>query len=334
MMISIVIPVYNGARSIGPLVDRLIDVLNTHTLQIVLVDDGSPDDSDAVCHSIYRRYPETITYVKLARNFGEHNAVMAGLRHARGDYVVIMDDDFQNPPEEVTRLVDFACTYGYDVVYTYYTRKQHHWFRNLGSRLNDRVANFMLNKPRDLYLSSFKCLNRFTVGEILKYQGPFPYLDGLVLRCTRNIGRIEVRHEPRREGHSNYTFRKLVRLWLNMFVNFSVMPLRVSTLMGLVFSTFGFLLGLGVLTEKLLHPATPVGWTSVIVVVVLFSGVQLIMLGLLGEYLGRLFLSDNQTPQYVVREVFDGKDRPALSPPPRSTAYVPEGNGARESSHT
>jgi undecaprenyl-phosphate 4-deoxy-4-formamido-L-arabinose transferase len=332
MMISIVIPVYNGARSIGPLVDRLIDVLNTHTLQIVLVDDGSPDDSDVVCRSIYHRYPETITYVKLARNFGEHNAVMAGLRHARGDYVVIMDDDFQNPPEEVTRLVDFACTHGYDVVYTYYTRKQHHWFRNLGSRLNDRVANFMLNKPPDLYLSSFKCLNRFTVREILAYQGPFPYLDGLVLRCTRNIGRIEVRHEPRREGHSNYTFRKLVRLWLNMFVNFSVMPLRVSTLMGLLFSSFGFLLGLGVLIEKLMHPATPVGWASVIVVVVLFSGVQLIMLGLLGEYLGRLFLTDNQTPQYVVREVFDSKNRSALGPPQRSTGYVAEDSGVREPS--
>jgi undecaprenyl-phosphate 4-deoxy-4-formamido-L-arabinose transferase len=189
------------------------------------------------------------------------------------------------------------------------------------------VANFMLHKPRDLYLSSFKCLNRFTVGEILRYRGPFPYLDGLVLRCTHNIGRIEVRHEPRREGHSNYTFRKLVRLWLNMFVNFSVMPLRVSTLMGLVFSGIGFLLGLGVLVEKLVDPATPVGWTSVLVAVVIFSGVQLVMLGLLGEYLGRLFLSDNQTPQYVVREIFDGKDHPPVNPLNRSTAYLPEGNG-------
>jgi undecaprenyl-phosphate 4-deoxy-4-formamido-L-arabinose transferase len=315
MQISIVIPVYNGAASIGPLVTRLIDILGTSALQIVLVNDGSPDNSDEICRSLYRRFSETVTYVKLAKNFGEHNAVMAGLRHACGDYVVIMDDDFQNPPEEVIRLIEHACGYGYDIVYTYYPRKRHHWFRNLGSLLNDRVANFMLDKPRDLYLSSFKCLNRFTVQEILKYPGPFPYIDGLALRCTRNIGRIEVCHQPRREGRSNYTFRKLVRLWLNMFVNFSVMPLRLSTLMGLAFGACGFLMGVWVFIEKMIRPDVPVGWPSVIVAIVLFCGVQLVMLGLLGEYLGRLFLSNNQTPQYVVREVLDGTVEPSLNPP-------------------
>jgi undecaprenyl-phosphate 4-deoxy-4-formamido-L-arabinose transferase len=307
MIISIVIPVYKGAGTIGPLVDRLTAVLNTYALQLVLVNDDSPDDSDAVCRSLCQRYPDTITYVKLAKNFGEHNAVMAGLHHARGDYVVIMDDDFQNPPEEVTRLIDHACTNEYDIVYTYYPHKRHHWFRNLGSRFNDRVATFMLHKPRNLYLSSFKCLSRFAVGEILKYTGPYPYIDGLALRCTRNIGTIEVRHEPRREGQSSYTFRKLVRLWLNMFVNFSVMPLRVSTLMGLLFSAFGFVMGLWMFIERMLRPDLPVGIASVIVAIFLFSGVQLVMLGLLGEYLGRLFLSSNQTPQYVVRDVVDGK---------------------------
>src|SRR5262249_34554163 len=144
------------------------------------------------------------------------------------------------------RLIEHASVYGYDVVYTYYRHKQHHWFRNLGSRLNGYVANFMLDKPRDLYLSSFKCLSRFTVDEVLKYPGPFPYIDGLALRCTRNIGKLEVRHEPRREGRSNYTWRKLVRVWLSMFVNFSVMPLRVSTIMGLTFSVLGLVLGIWV----------------------------------------------------------------------------------------
>jgi glycosyltransferase involved in cell wall biosynthesis len=313
--ISIVIPVYNGANTIGPLVERLIEVLPATTLQIVLVDDGSLDASEAVCRTLSARYAGVVTYVKLGRNFGEHNAVMAGLWHARGDYAVIMDDDFQNPPEEVGRLIDHARRHGYDAVYTYSEVKHHHWLRNLGSRLNDRVANFMLDKPRHLYLSSFKCLSRFLVGQILKYRGPYPYIDGLVLRCTRNIGTIEVRHAPRRGGRSNYTVRKLLGLWLNMFVNFSVMPLRVSTVVGLACSVLGLALGVEVLVERLVRPGVPVGWASVLVPVVLFAGVQLVMLGLLGEYLGRLFLTENQTPQFVVREVVES-DASAPSPSP------------------
>jgi undecaprenyl-phosphate 4-deoxy-4-formamido-L-arabinose transferase len=334
MMLTIVIPVYNGAGTIGPLVDRLTAVLNTHALQIALVNDGSPDNSDEVCRYLCQRFPAMITYVKLAKNFGEHNAVMAGLRHARGDYVVIMDDDFQNPPEEVTRLIDHACTNDYDVVYTFYPRKHHHWFRNLGSRFNDWVATFMLNKPRDLYLSSFKCLSRFAVDEIIKYTGPYPYLDGLALRCTRNIATIEVRHEPRREGQSSYTLRKLVRLWLNMFVNFSVMPLRVSTLMGLLFSGVGFVMGLWVIVEKILDPTIQAGWSSVIVAIFVFSGVQLMMLGLVGEYLGRLFLSSNQTPQYVIREVLEGQEKVAVASPRASgAAYTDPNPEAKATTH-
>ncbi len=315
MLISVVIPVYNGARTIGPLVERLLAALTGSPLQIVLVDDGSVDASDEVCRALSGRHAGMVTYVKLGRNFGEHNAVMAGLWHARGDYAVIMDDDFQNPPEEVGRLIDHARRHGYDIVYTHSPVKHHHWLRNLSSRLNDRVANFMLNKPRHLYLSSFKCLSRFLVGQILKYRGPYPYIDGLALRCTRNIGIIEVRHAPRREGRSNYTPRKLLRLWLNMFVNFSVMPLRVSTVVGLASSVLGLALGVEVLVERLVRPGVPVGWASVLVPIVLFSGVQLVMLGLLGEYLGRLFLTENQTPQFVVREVVES-GVPAPSPSP------------------
>jgi undecaprenyl-phosphate 4-deoxy-4-formamido-L-arabinose transferase len=285
-------------------VDRLFDALGTSSLQIVLVNDGSPDDSDSVCRTLHAEHANTVVYVKLSRNFGEHNAVMAGLHHARGDYVVVMDDDFQNPPEEVRRLVDYASSNDYDVVYTRYPRRQHPWFRVLGSRFNDFVATLLLDKPRGLYLSSFKCLNLFTVREVIKYRGPYPYIDGLVLRCTRNIGTIEVRHDPRREGRSNYTLRKLVALWLNMSVNFSVMPLRVSMLMGLAFSAAGFVLGVLVAAERLWRPELPIGWASVIVTAMLFSGIQLAVLGLVGEYLGRLFLLSNQTPQFVVREVF------------------------------
>ena len=303
--LSIVIPVYNGASSIAELVGALEQLRIQGGHEIVLVNDGSRDNSLAVCRALVERARVPIALVDLSRNYGEHNAVMAGLWHARGEYAVVMDDDFQNPPEEVGRLVDHAIRRGYDIVYTHSPVKHHHWLRNLGSRLNDRVANFMLDKPRHLYLSSFKCLSRFLVDQILRYRGPYPYIDGLALRCTRNIGTLEVRHEPRREGRSNYTLRKLLRLWLNMFVNFSVMPLRVSTVVGLACSVLGLGLGIDVLVERLLRPDIPVGWASVLMPVVLFSGVQLVMLGLLGEYLGRLFLTENQTPQFVVREVVE-----------------------------
>jgi len=320
MSCSIVIPVYNGARTIGPLVERLVEVFDRDGLQIVLVNDGSVDHSDAVCRSLRVRYPEHVTYIELSKNFGEHNAVMAGLHHCRGDHVVVMDDDFQNPPEEARRLIEHATRHGYDVVYSRYACKHHHWLRNLGSRFNDAVATLLLNKPKGLYLSSFKCLNRFTVGEVVRYSGPYPYVDGLILRCTRRIGTIEVRHDARRAGRSGYTLRKLVGLWLNMFVNFSVLPLRLGTVAGFAASALGVLMGFGVLVERVLRPETPLGWASILVTVLTFSGVQLVMLGVLGEYVGRLFLSGNQTPQFVVRDVSEGAPHPCTTLPAFSTS--------------
>lgn len=307
MAISLVIPVYNGAQTIGSLVSRLLRVLHREDLQIVLVNDGSPDNSHEVCRDLAVTYPKHVVYIQLARNFGEHNAVMAGLNYADGDYVVIMDDDFQNPPEEVPRIVQYAEEHGSDIVYTYYACKRHHVLRNLGSAFTNWIATFLLNKPKDLYLSSFKCLSRLAVREIIKYQGPFPYIDGLALRCTMKIDRLEVAHDKRQIGQSGYTFRKLVRLWLNMFINFSIMPLRVSTFLGFLLSAIGAFMAIYVVFEKLLTPGTPIGWTSLFVAFMVFSGVQLLVLGLVGEYLGRLFLMMNQTPQFVVREVYRAK---------------------------
>src|SRR3989338_8055059 len=304
MLNTIVIPVYNSAKTIGYLIERLIKDLGPGNLQIVLVNDGSRDNSHEVCYGLRLKYPGVITYISLSKNFGEHNAVMAGLNYAKGDYTVIMDDDFQNPPGEVSNLINEAYNKKYDIVYTYYKKKQHQLFRNIGSSFNNFVANFMLDKPRDLYLSSFKCLSRFTVQEIIKYKGPFPYIDGLALRCTRNIGRVEVSHEKRVEGRSGYTFRKLIRLWLNMFVNFSVIPLRLSFFVGVFFSFLGLVLSVLVVIDKLLYPERPVGWPSMLIAIMVFSGVQFLILGLLGEYLGHLFMSYNQTPQFVVKEIY------------------------------
>jgi undecaprenyl-phosphate 4-deoxy-4-formamido-L-arabinose transferase len=306
-----VIPVYNGAESIGELCEALerLEIAGGH--EIVLINDGSPDNSLPVCREIVARSRVPVTLVDLARNYGEHNAVMAGLRHATGAHVITMDDDLQNPPEEVTRLLAHAQATGEDVVYTYYDEKRHAGWRNLGSRFTNWVAGFVLDKPKDLYLSSFRCMSAFVVREVTRYEGPFPYVDGLLLQVTQNIGSLLVTHLPRAVGRSNYTMRRLVRLWMSMFVNFSVMPLRVSTLAGFALSVCGALGGLAAIVESLFFEP-PAGWGSLMAAVLLLSGVQLVILGIVGEYLGRLYLTANKKPQSVIRSVT--RADPAVEP--------------------
>lgn len=300
--LSVVIPVYNGAASVPTLVDalRLLDVPGR--LEIILVNDYSSDDSLDVCRALCRRNDVALTVVNLSRNFGEHNAVMAGLTQARGAYIVTMDDDLQNPPEEVVRLWRHAKDNSLDVVYTYYSEKKHAPWRNLGSRLTNWCADKLLDKPEGLYLSSFRCINSFTAKAILEHTGPFPYVDGLILQVTQKIGRIEVRHIARAEGRSNYTIGRLTRLFFSMLLNFSVTPLRLGVLLGLGMAVLGILGFFEVLIEALAG-GTPRGWASVAAATFLLAGVQLTMLGLLGEYLGRLFLTANRKPQFVVRDV-------------------------------
>jgi len=300
--LSIVIPVYNGASSIAELIGALEELSIPGGHEIVLVNDGSPDNSLEVCRALVDRARVPITLVGLARNYGEHNAVMTGLRHTSGAHVITMDDDLQNPPEEVVRLLTFAQHSGKEVIYTYYDDKQHAAWRNLGSRFTNCIADFVLEKPRGLYLSSFRCMSAFVVREITRYQGPFPYVDGLILQVTSDIDRLLVHHLPRAAGRSNYTLRRLLQLWMSMFVNFSVMPLRISTLTGFALSALGALCGAMVVAEALFSSQPP-GWASLMVAVLLLSGVQLMILGIFGEYLGRLYLTANGKPQYIIKEV-------------------------------
>jgi undecaprenyl-phosphate 4-deoxy-4-formamido-L-arabinose transferase len=303
LALSVVIPVYKGAVSIGELVEALRALDIEGGLEIVLVVDGSPDDSFEVCRRLMQLPGAPITLVNLSRNFGEHNAVMAGLAQASGAYTITMDDDLQNPPEEVKRLFEYTRDGGYDLVYTYYANKQHAAWRNLGSAFTNWCADRLIDKPKGLYLSSFRCMNAFLREQIVPYGGPYPYVDGLLMQVTQNIGRLQVKHLPRAVGRTNYTLRRLVRLWLSMFLNFSVMPLRLASLTGIGLSVLGFVGFAAVLIEALIKHDLPTGWASTMSTIALLAGVQLLILGVMGEYLGRMFLTANQKPQYIVREV-------------------------------
>ena len=308
--LAILIPVYNGSATISKLIDTVIETLshsaNLH--EIILVNDGSQDNSHDVILEVIERYPNYITYVQLFRNFGEHNAVMCGLNQLTADAVVIIDDDFQNPPSEILPLISKLLE-GYDVVYSYYETKQHSLFRNFGSKINDRVATLLLSKPADLYLSSFKAISAPLVHIIIQYKGPFPYIDGLILRSTTRIGTQLVQHAKREEGRSGYTIAKLLSLWMNMFTGFSIMPLRIATYLGFLFSILAVLLAAFFTIIRIQGPLfinadIPPGWASTVVIITFFTGLQLSILGIFGEYVGRLFLTINESPQFLVRDVY------------------------------
>ena len=300
--LTIVVPVYRGASTVGRLVEALSLLKPAGGIEIILVNDGSPDDSGDVCRRLAETATVPLTYIEHARNFGEHNAVLTGLRHARGAYVINMDDDLQNPPEEVIRLYDHARLGGWDVVYTRYAKREHEGWRNMGSRFANKVADSLLDKPRGLYLSSFRCMSAMVVREVTKYAGPYPYIDGLIMQVTQRIASIEVAHYARADGVSNYNMRRLVRLWLNLATNFSLLPLRLAVFAGIGMGALGFLLGIVVVIEAIFFE-TPSGWASTMMLMLLIAGVQFTILGVMGEYLGRAFLSANGKPQGVVREV-------------------------------
>jgi undecaprenyl-phosphate 4-deoxy-4-formamido-L-arabinose transferase len=309
--LSVLIPVYNSEETIGDLIDTVVRTLHPQIRlwEIVLVNDGSADSSHTCILQALERHPGLIKYIRLYRNFGEHNAVICGLSYVTGDCVAIIDDDFQNPPTEIFPLVEKLYKGGYDVVYSYYEEKHHSWFRNLGSLFNNWVANALLDKPRDLYLSSFKVLRADMARIIVQYTGPYPYIDGLLLRSTSRVGRQLSHHADREAGKSGYTLRKLIHLWMNMSTGFSVTPLRIASILGLLTSSIALVLTIFFVLVRAFGPILiqqniPSGWASTIVTITFFAGLQLSVLGIMGEYLGRLFLTVSAQPQFLVRETY------------------------------
>ena len=311
--ISIVVPVYSSERILPELVRQVSAAMAAANIadgawELILVNDDSPDGSWNVVRELAATHA-MVRGVCLARNVGQHNATMAGLNIAQGNVVVIMDDDLQHPPDTIIALVN-AVNSGFDACYTRYVGRKHAAWKIFGSWFNDRVASFLLKKPKGLYLSSYKAVTQGVARQMVRYDGPYAYLDGLILDATRRITSVPIEHQARHEGEGNYNLRKLISLWLKMATSFSVVPLRLASIVGLVLAAVAAVVMIAVIVDKIRHPDTQAGWASLATIVLFMGGVQLLCLGIIGEYLGRAYLKLNHKPQFVVRERINA-DEPA-----------------------
>ncbi len=311
-MISFVIPCYRSSQTLPGVIQEIKDTMKTlknYEYEIVLVNDSSPDDTFCVITGLCREN-DNITGINLAKNFGQHAALMAGFHYVKGDVVVCLDDDGQTPACEVGRLLA-GIEEGADVVYAKYNHKHHSGFRNFGSHVNEVMTRIMLGKPKDLYVSSYFAAKRFVVDEMIRYEYAYPYVIGLVLRTTKNIVNVEIDHRDRQAGESGYTLKKLLGLWFNGFTAFSVKPLRVATVTGTICALCGFAYGIYTIIKKIFiqPPDLVIGFSALMSVIVFMGGMLMLMLGLVGEYMGRMYVSMNNSPQYVIREIVgNGKE--------------------------
>ena len=307
--LSFVIPCYKSKATIGMVVDEIKETMQDlpYTYEIVLVNDYPYDDTIFTLKELAERY-HFIKVINLSKNFGQHAAIMAGLSQVNGDIVVCLDDDGQTPANEVEKLLE-ELNNGKDVVYARYNTKKHSFFRNFGSAVNDLMLRVLLKKPKELYLSSYFAARRYVIDEMLQYKNAYPYLLGLVLRTTRSISNVEVNHRDREQGTSGYTMKSLLRLWLNGFTAFSVIPLRIATVLGVLVGVVGFLGVIYVVINKFLHPDIAIGWSSTICAVLIVGGMNLFMMGMIGEYIGRIYISINNSPQYVIKDMICFNER-------------------------
>lgn len=300
--VSFVIPCYKSERSISGVVSEILETVDPrHSFEIILVNDGSPDNTMSIIRQLCKTYPQFVKGINLSRNFGQSSAIMAGLNNSKGDIIVCLDDDGQSPVDSIEKMIA-KIEDGYDLVYADYLEKKETAFRLFGSKINEIMMTSLLNKPKEIAVNSFFACNRMVVDEVISYKGAFPYLPGLVLRATRNITNVRVVHREREEGQSGYTFKKLLSLWINGFTSFSVKPLRLAIFLGIFFSFIGFVFIAVLFIRKMIGRSVQIGWTSIISAITFFDGLLLIVMGLVGEYVGRIYLCINSTPQFVVKE--------------------------------
>lgn len=308
--ISFVIPCYHSALTIPGVVDeieRTMREMPAYESEIIMVNDGSGDDTWEVIQRLCRE-KDSRHGICFSANFGQHAALMAGIRKAAGDIIICLDDDGQTPADEAGKLIR-AIEDGADAVYASYSHKQHSAFRNFGSRMNEKMCEIMLKKPKDLFVSSYFAMRRFVADEVLKYENSYPYLLGLVLRSTNRIVNVPVNHRMRTTGKSGYTLMKLLALWMNGFTAFSIKPLRIATGMGACFAILSFIYGLYTIVKKAINPAVPMGFSALMTAVIFFGGMLMLMVGLAGEYIGRTYISVNNAPQYVIRETTENVEQ-------------------------
>ena len=305
--ISIVIPVYNASINLKKLVEDLFDVLknNFSTYELILVNDKSLDDSWEIITNLCKKY-SWIKGIELRKNIGQHNAILAGLKYTEGRRIITMDDDYQHSPKDIVKLFS-ELDKGHDVCYANFITKKHNFLRNVGSQLNNFVVTLLFRKPWGLKVTPFRCISYEVKNEIIKNKAPSIYLDGLILSITRNITKVSVNHNEREFGKSNYSFSKLLSLWMQMLTGFSVVPLRFASIIGFFFSISGFLMALWLIFFKTISNETPLGWTSLLVIILFLGGIQLIALGVIGEYMGRTYLAANNYPQFSIRETLNVK---------------------------
>ncbi len=309
-LVSFIIPCYRSEKTVTAVVDEINSTmakLPEYEHEIILVNDCSPDGTFKVISALAEG-DGRITAVELARNFGQHAALMAGMRRSRGDVIVCLDDDGQTPACEVGKLLE-KIEEGYDVVYASYGHKQHSSLRNLGSRANGIMTEIMLGKPRELSLTSYFAAQRFIVDEMLRYEHSFPYVMGLVLRSTKNICNVPVNHRQREVGESGYSLSKLLSLWMNGFTSFSIKPLRMATYLGALTAFAGFIYAVIIVIRHFAVGLAPLGWSSTTAILLILGGTILLVLGLVGEYVGRIFMCINASPQYVERQVVKKEER-------------------------
>ena len=308
--ISFVIPCYGSENSIREVVAEIKSTIASregYDYEIVLVADASPDNVYRVIYELAKE-DKKIKGINLAKNFGQHNALMTGFNEVTGEVVVVLDDDGQTPANEMFSLID-EIEKGNDLVFAKYYKKQHNIFRNLGSKLNDIMASSLVGKPREISIMSYFACKRFVVEEAVKYKNSYPYIYGLLLRSTNKVSNVYINHRERAAGGSTYTFKKLVSLWMNGFTAFSVKPLRLATIAGAIVALIGFFYAVYIIVEKLIGPDQPLGYPSLMATVLFVGGIIMLMLGIIGEYIGRIYISINNSPQYVIRESINLEDK-------------------------
>lgn len=308
--VSAVIGLYNSEKTIGDVIKELKEAFsesNKYELEMVLVDDHSPDNVYQLVKGIAKE-DKSIKVIHLAKNSGQTNAVIEGYRHATGEYIIEMDDDLQMPAREAVRMVEHLEENDYDVVFAKYADQKESFGRRLGSKINNKMTQIMLKKPKHIRVNSFYVMRKFVKDEMIKYSNHYPYLYGMIFGITNNVANLDVEHRERAYGKSNYTFRKLVGLWTNGFLNFSVEPLRVATKLGTIIASISFVVAIVLIIQRILYPTKSMGWSSLMVTIIFFSGVQLLGMGLLGEYLGRQYISDSGMSRVSVKEKINCED--------------------------